>query len=332
VKTSAIIALLASAGLILTAWTVGHSAPTSSSKTASAGSPAVTSPTTKPAQTVQKVIFAVTFDNATSQDQYDPAADGIGDLIAVMLAQQDGIRVVERQRLDSLTAEQARSLRGLTGEKYAVAAGKLMRADTVITGTLFLVKGKLTVTAKAVDIASERVVAAGQLATRPEYLVEDALQMSRELAKQMSLPLPKIDPAKIDKMPIASLHFGQALSSYYGGNLNAAIMQFMRTIDLNPDFSEAVFWSGLCYSRLNEPEHAAIDLADFLKRDPNSPHAKFAKELLADAREKEKNSTVERLTPASLMPKNGPTTQPSPAGSSSAGTRPAANQSRGDNQ
>jgi len=229
-----------------------------------------------------------------------------------MLAQHDGIRVVERQRLDALTAEQARSLRGLTGEKYAVAAGKLFRADTVVTGSLYLVQGKLTVTAKAMDIATERVAAAGQLATRPEYLVEDALQLSRNLAKQMSMPLPTIDPGKIDKMPIASLHFGQALSSYYSGNLNAAIMGFMRTLDLNPDFSETLFWSGLCYSRLEEPEHAAIDLADFLKREPNSIHAEFAKKLLADAREKEKNSTVERLTPADLMPKGGPTTLPAP--------------------
>jgi tetratricopeptide (TPR) repeat protein len=276
-------------------------------------------PATRPAE---KVIFAVAFDNATGQDQYDPAGAGIGDLIAVMLAQHDGIRVVERQRLDALTAEQARTLRGLTGEKYAVAAGKLFRADTVITGSLYLVQGKLTVTAKAMDIASERVAAAGQLTTRPEYLVEDALQLSRNLAKQMSMPLPAIDPAKIDKMPIASLHFGQALSSYYSGNLNAAIMGFMRTLDLNPDFSETLFWSGLCYSRLEEPEHAVIDLTDFLKREPNSPHAGFAKQILADAREKEKHSTVERLTPAALAPKTRPATQPAPAGASSAAKHP----------
>jgi len=310
-RTSAIIAFPASAALILAAWAVGQSAPAPSPAAgparAGAKTPGAQLPTTRPAK---KVLFAVEFENETQQDQYQPAAAGMGDLIAVMLGRQNGIRVVERQRLDSLTAEQARSLRGLTGDKYAVAAGKLMRADTVITGTLFLVQGKLTVTAKALDIATERVAGAAQRAFRPEYIVEDALQLSRDLAKQMSLPLPKIDPAKIDKMPIASLHFGQALSSYYAGNLNAAIMGFMRTIDLNPDFSETLFWSGLCYSRLGEPEHAAIGLAGFLKRDPNSPHADFAKELLADARRKEKNSTVERLTPADLMPKNGPTTQP----------------------
>ena len=299
---------LASAGLLLAAWAGGQPAP-AAPKPASKAPPAKAAAKTPTAKPTTKTLFAVAFENATAQDQYDPAAAGMGDLIAVMLAQQDSLRVVERHRLESLAAEQARSLRGLTGDKYAIAAGKLMRADTVITGRLYLVKGKLMVYAKAIDIATERVAAAGKLASRPEFIVEDALQLSRDLAKQMSIPLPKIDPDNIDKMPIASLHFGQALSSYYAGNLNAAIMGFMRTVDLNPDFDEALFWSGLCYSRLEEPEHAAIDLADFLKRAPDSPHAKMAKTLLAEAREKEKNSNVERLTPTDLM-KGKPTTLP----------------------
>jgi len=303
-KPIPVLALVAAAAMILAAWALGQPAsaePADADKLAD---------NVKPAE-CQKTLFAVDFENATTQDQYDPAAAGMGDLLAVLLAQQEGIRVVERHRLESLTAEQARSLRGLTGQKYAVAAGKLLKADTVITGTLYLVKGKLTVDAKAIDIATERVAAAGKLATRPEFLVQDALQLARDLAKQMSLPLPAVDPAKIDTMPIAGLHFGQALSSYYAGNLNAAIMGFMRTIDLNPDFDEALFWSGLCYSRLEEPEHAAIDLAEFLKRDPHSPLTETAKTLLADARAKEKNSTVERLTPADLM-KGQPTTLPAP--------------------
>jgi len=299
--------LTAAAGILLAALAIGQSAPPADKAPAAKADAPAAAPTAAP----QKTIFAVAFENSTGQDQYAPAAAGMGDIIAVMLAQQDGVRVVERGRLEALTAEQARSLRGLTGEKYAVAAGKLLKADTVLTGTLFLVQGKLTVSVKAIDIATERVAAAAKLATRPEFIVEDALQLARDLAKQMSIPLPAIDPAKIDTMPIASLHFGQALSSYYAGNLNAAIMGFMRTVDLNPDFAEALFWSGMCYSRLGEPEHAAIDLADFLQRDPNSPNADVARKLLADAREKEKNSTVERLTPADLI-KGGPATMPAP--------------------
>ncbi len=246
-------------------------------------------------QPVRRVVFASPMENVTGQEQYDPAAAGMGDLVAVLLAQQKHIAVVERQQLLALTTEQARSLKGLTGDKYAIRAGKLLKADTVITGRLFLIKGKLTVSAKVLDIATARVVAADQLSCRPEYLVEAALQMARRLGKQMAMPLPKIDLKKIDKSPIASLHFAKALSHYYAGNMDAAIMQFMRTMDLDPDYIEAHYWSGMAYLRLGENAHAIIEWEKFLKRQPKSKYAGHIQKLLDEAKHREKDSTVERL-------------------------------------
>ena len=248
---------------------------------------------------VRRIVFASPMENVTGQEQYDPAAAGMGDLVAVLLAQQKHITVVERQRLLSLTAEQARSLKGLTGDKYAIKAGKLLKADTVLTGRLFLIKGKLTVSAKVIDIATARVVAADQLSCRPEYLMEAALQMARRLGKQMAMPLPEIDLKKIDKSPIASLYFAKALSNYYAGNMDAAIMQFMRTMDLDPDYIEAHYWSGMAYSRLGEDAHAIIEWEKFLKRQPKSKYAEQIQKLLVEAKQREKDSPVERLGPRS---------------------------------
>lgn len=275
-----------------------------------------TKPATNPSgarsRPVRRVVFASPMENVTDQEQYDPAAVGMADLVAVLLAQQKHITVVERQRLLALTAEQARSLKGLTGDKYAIRAGKLLKADTVLTGRLFLVKGKLTVSAKVIDIATARLVAADQLSCRPEYLIEAALQMARRLGKQMAMPLPKIDLKKIDKSPIASLHFAKAMSHYYAGNMDAAIMQFMRTMDLDPDYIEAHYWSGMAYSRLGEDAHAIIEWKKFLKRQPKSKHAKQVKKMLAAAKARENNSAVERLGPQSRPAKKTikPTTRP----------------------
>ena len=261
-----------------------------------------TSATTQPAV---RTIFAAPFENETGQEQYAPAAAGLADLVAVLLAQQKQVRVVERQRLGVLVAEQARSLKGLTGRKYAVRAGRLLKADTVLTGRLFLIRNKLTVSVKALEIATSRVAAADQLSCRPTYLPEAALQLARNLGRQMSLPLPKIDLKKIDKSPIASLHFAKALSRYYAGNMDAAIMQFMRTMDLDPDYVEAHYWSGLCYQRQGEDAHAIIEWRKFLKRSPKSPRAGKVRTLLQEAMQREKDSPVQRL---------GPTTRPSKKG------------------
>jgi len=261
-------------------------------------------PAKKPS--ARRTVFAALFGNETRQEQYDPAAAGMGDLVAVLLAEQKHIKVVERQRLGALTAEQARALKGLTGRKYAVAAGKLLKADTVLIGRLYLVQKKLMVSVQALDIASARVVAASKLSCRPEYVMEAALQLARDLGSQMALPLPEIDLKKIDTSPIASLHFAKALSHYYAGNMDAAIMQFMRTMDLDPDYVEAHYWAGRAHQRLGEDAHAIIEWEKFLKRRPKSKHDKKVRKLLAEAKDREKDSTVERLGPTSTRPaRNG---------------------------
>jgi tetratricopeptide (TPR) repeat protein len=115
----------------------------------------------------------------------------------------------------------------------------------------------------------------------------------------MQVPLPEIDLKKIDTSPIASLHFAKALGHYYAGDMDSAIMQFMRTMDLDPDYSEAHYWAGLCYLKTGEDAHAIIELDQFLKRQPASKHAEAVKKLLAEARQREKDSPVPRLGPAS---------------------------------
>ena len=266
-------------------------APAATASTPTAASGAKTRPAAK------RTIFPAPLENETGQEQYDPAAAGLSDLVAVLLAQQENVAVVERQRLEALTAEQAASLKGLTGGKYAIQAGKLLKADTVLTGRLFLVENKLTASLQAIDIASERVAAADQMAFRAEDCVETALQLARKLGQQMSLPLPEINLKDIDKSPIASLHFAKALGDYYAGNMDAAIMQFMRTIDLDPDYTEALFWSGMAYQRLGEHNHAAIEWEAYLKREPDSKRADAVRKLLAEAKAKDTRSSNERLGP-----------------------------------
>ena len=284
--------------LVAAAWTVASADGPAAA--AAAGKSAATQPASRP---VRRTVFAAPFENTTKQEQYDPAAAGMGDLVAILLAEQENIRIVERMRLLALTAEQARSLKGLTGGEYAIQAGKLLRADTVLTGRLYLVETKLTVAVKALEIATARVVATAQTACRPEYLPEAALQLARSLAKQMALPLPPIDLARIDKSPIAGLHFAKALSHFYAGNMDSAIMQFMRTMDLDPDYVEAHYWCGLAYMHLHEDTHAIVEWEKLLKRKPDHEEVKL---LLAAAKK--------RLGPMAA-PSLGPKVPPDKAGS-----------------
>ncbi len=253
-------------------------------------------------QPARRTVFAAPLENETQLDQYDPVAEGMGDLVAVILARQKHITAVERQRLAAVRAEQALALKGLTGREYAIRAGRLLKADTVLTGRLFLLEGKLTVSVQALDIATARVLASDQIACRPTYLPEAALQLARRLGKQMSLPLPEIDLKKIEKSPVAGLHFAKALSHYYAGSMDPAIMQLMWTIDLDPDYVEAHYWCGMCYHRLGQFAHAVIEWKKLLHRQPHSKHTGKVKALLAEARQRQADSPLEHLGPPGRPP------------------------------
>jgi tetratricopeptide (TPR) repeat protein len=236
------------------------------------------------AQPAKRVLFAAPLQNGTGQEQYDPVAAGVGEMVAGLLGGQKEITVVERQKFDALAKEQVLTLKGLTGEKFAIAAGKLLEANTVLAGRLYMVDGKPMVNVRALDIATARVIASAELSCRPEDLLEAALDLARKLSGQMSLPLPQIDLTAIDKSPLAGLHYAKALSFYYAGNLDEALMQLMRTIDLDPDYVETYYWSGLCYYRQKEWPHAVIEWQKLLDRAPRSEHAASAAAMLAEAR------------------------------------------------
>lgn len=246
---------------------------------------------------VRRTLFAAPLDNETGQEQYDPVAEGLSDLVSVFLEQHKHVTVVERQRLEALAKEQALSLKGLTGEAYAVKAGKLLEADSVLTGRVFLVDRKLTVSAKVLEIPTARVIAAEQRTFRPQDLMEASFQIARKLAEQMGTPLPEIDLEAIDKSTVAGLHLAKGLSHYYAGDLDAALMQFMRTIDLDPDVTEVHYWCGLCHWRLEEWAHAVIEWEKLLDRCPWCEQIESVKTMLAEARKREAASAVKRLGP-----------------------------------
>ena len=260
---------------------------------------ALHTPTTQP---VHRTLFAAMFENQTGDPQYDAAASGMGDLIAAMFGPQKDITIVERQKLFAISREQALTLRGLVGPAYALQAGKMLDADTVLTGHLYLADGKLMIGVKVIEIATERVAASDAFECSPDDLPEAALRAARQLSPQLSLPLPVADLSQLDASPNASLHFVKALADYYAGDMDAAIMQFMRTTDLDPDFNDAHYFCGICYAKLGEQADAAIEWREYLQRDRESARAQVVTKLLADADNAAADDRSPRLGPDTSQP------------------------------
>jgi len=114
----------------------------------------------------------------------------------------------------------------------------------------------------------------------PEKLLELGLEVAGKLAKLLDVKLPKVDPAKLDKNPLAGLHYLRGLGYYHAGNYDRAVMEFFKTTGLDPMHDRAAFRRALCYVGLNEYDHAIIELEHFLKFQHDSPLVPLARNLL----------------------------------------------------
>ena len=79
-------------------------------------------------------------------------------------------------------------------------------------------------------------------------------------------------------------------------------MQFMRTLDLDPDFVEAHHFSGLCYQRLGEDDRVISECERFLKRDAQLRYREEVKRMPAEARKRQERPASE------TFPSQGPPT------------------------
>ena len=89
-----------------------------------------------------------------SHDELAPLSKGIADLLLTDLAQNTGIRVVERENIQKLLDEQNLARDGRVDEATAARIGKLLGAKHLVTG-MFITDGKGTMKITLKSINSE---------------------------------------------------------------------------------------------------------------------------------------------------------------------------------
>lgn len=225
------------------------------------------------------VICITPLNNNTGDKQYDALAEGFADMLAATLSEQKDVKIVERHRLRDLLKEQKLSLLGLTDPATAVKVGKLLKADRIFVGGITKPKEKFIINVHAYEIDTARLVTSEQVQGKPAEIVSATYSLVNKLCKKLNVQLKPIDPNDIDKNPNASLHFMKGLGFYYSGNFDNAIVEFMKTQDLDPTSDKAGYWMALCFMEANEYRHALIELKDLLDRFPKSS-------LQQDTREK----------------------------------------------
>ena len=144
--------------------------------------------TTQDRRPVVAVLDYINASMSTDAD-YKVLSKGIATVLASRLGETDGVRVVTREKLQEIVAEQTLGTSGRVDASQAVQLGKLLNAHHMIYGT-YLVQpnGDTRITASAYSVETSEMEYSTQVRGSADKLQDLIDQLGDKLATGMKLP------------------------------------------------------------------------------------------------------------------------------------------------
>ncbi|MFO0601469.1 MAG: CsgG/HfaB family protein [Myxococcaceae bacterium] len=188
--------------------------------------------------------LAVTyFDNNSGDPQYDPLRKGLADMLITDLVNVSSLRVVERDRLNSILDELKLSQTKFVDKSAAQKMGKLLSAEFVLTGGLQVKANKLRIDARVVKVETGSPLSAQAV----EGPLDDFFSVEKDLVDAILADLQvKLAPDEKSKLRRNQTQSFQAFNAYSKGldakdrgDAEEAARQFKSALDLDPGYASA---------------------------------------------------------------------------------------------
>lgn len=167
----------------------------------------------------------------------------IGKALSAMLVTEftdrDGLRVLERQNMQTILQEQRLALSGRMDESSAVEIGKMLGVQYVLLGGVTSVPGQLRVDIRAVDVETSAVLTVLKKNDRPEGLLDVVVWVADEFAKKLNLAPPS-RRAAVEPIPVrATIEFSRGVDFEDKGDTAKAMEHYQKTLDIHPSHADA---------------------------------------------------------------------------------------------
>jgi TolB-like protein len=162
----------------------------------------VTAPAIAMAQANTPVIAVLYFDNNSfgkDRGDYDGLGKGIADLLINDMATNPSMRIVERDRIQSILQEQALVTAKSIDPQTAVRLGRLLGAQYMITGGFMSdSKGTLLVTSRVINVETGAITNPVKLTNKGDDVLGLIGQLSQKLNTELKLPAPPVRTGEAD--------------------------------------------------------------------------------------------------------------------------------------
>lgn len=184
-----------------------------------------------------------------AQAELAPLSKGIADLLIIELAQNTGIRLVERENIANILREQNLATDGRVDDATAARVGRLLGARHIVTGTFVTDRsGTMVITIKSVNVETGRI----EYADMDRDNTNNFLTLVSRVGQKTNtgLKLPALTPQARQtseartqtqaRVPFrAVMMYSRAISAQDAGNRQEALTLFNQVVTEFPQFEDA---------------------------------------------------------------------------------------------
>jgi len=189
--------------------------------------------------TLAVLYFVSSEENAEA----DALSKGIAEMIITDLSCVRQLNVVERLQLEKLLAEMQLGRSGLTDPATIPRYGKLLRANTLVSGGFTLSGADLHLTTSMADVNASRSYDADRFSGILENIFTIEKDVVMGILEQLGITLSSAEQALV--MQMHTKNFNAFMAYCYGldlmdqGRYSAAVTRFQEAIALDPNFKLA---------------------------------------------------------------------------------------------
>ena len=174
----------------------------------------------------RKTVAVLNFDNNSGSAEYDPLGKGLAAMMISDLAGVEAIQLVERERLQELTAEMERQQTKYFDPATATQVGRFAGAEYVVAGAVFALEPRIRIDTRVIRVQTGEIVKAAEVLGRKDQLFELQQKLADRLIDDLAVALSPEERERLrqqqERNRIAEfevlLAYSQALALFDGGD------------------------------------------------------------------------------------------------------------------
>lgn len=194
----------------------------------------------------QKTMAVLYFQNSSlfQKEEMEALSKGLADMFITELSKVEQLKVIERNRLQSLIEEMSLGQSGVVDTETAQQVGKLLGAHMLLLGSYVNNFGnKMRIDARLVEVETGKTIKAEEITGKTADLFEMVQKLATKFIKGLDLALTSEDKKRLEQTENesfdAALYYSRGLEYQDRGDFRKAYEMYKKALDFNPQYASA---------------------------------------------------------------------------------------------